>query len=397
MSQQSNREWRNSGKPTPVLGIVVSFAGSLPAVVLPLLVTTASRVFHLSAASAGRVGATEMLGFASGCVLVSLLLSRTTVARLMVAAMLLIVGGNLLTIAAGAKLLLPLRLLCGVGEGVGSASYAAIIAGTKAPERYFGTLLCLLYSMGTILLRFDATFTAAAGPFAVYWILAAVGVLGIPAGWFVRRSAEAVQVSGEASTGTLSRTALLVVVVGLIAIMGSYAACGTIWAYAANIGQWSGLSVQQANVVLSYATLAGMAGAGFAILLGPRLGNATPLLAAGILMGAAVVLVIVRLTQTTFAPAVLLWMCGINFATPYEVAVMSEADRAGRAASLSNAAQTLGMCVGPALGAMVVNGRHAATLGSLAVALLIPSFLLLFGVAKWVRKMDRVVLAGQTP
>ena len=386
----------HSGRPTPLLGIAVATAASLAAVILPLLVTVSSRVFHLSAASAGRVEAAEMFGFAAGSALVSALLSRTTVSRLMVTSVAVVVAGNLLTLVVAPQFLLPLRLVTGIGEGMGGASNAAIVAGTSAPERYFGILLCSLFIGATVILRLDAAATAAIGPHAVYWILAGASLLTLPAALFARKSTQATQAGQRAPGGALSRTTLIAIAVGLTAIMASYAAWTTIWAYAANVGQWSGLSLQQTNVVLSYATLAGMAGAGVAIVLGPRLGNAIPLLAAGVFMAASVVVVIFRLTPSTFPAAILLWMAGIEFATPYMIGFMSEADREGRATSLCAAAQTLGMSVGPALGAIVVDSASGAVLGSLAIVLLIPSFLVMVAVAKWVRRMERGLVASHS-
>lgn len=388
---------KRAGAATPLLGIVVSVAGSLTPVILPLLVTVTSRVFGLSAASAGRVEAAEMLGFAVGSVLVSALLSRVTVARLMAAAMLVFMGGNLLTMAVGAEVLLPLRFAIGVGAGAGCAANAAIVAGTDAPERYFGLMLCTLSIVAAAILRLYPTIAAVAGPYAVYWILACSGLLALPAAAFARKSTGAGQTSPGVSAGPLNRTALIAVAAGLIGIMASFAAWATIWAYAASIGHWSGLSQQETDVVLSYATLAGMLGAGLAILLGPRLGNAIPLLVGGVVMAASVIFVITRLTPATFPPAILAWMGGLQFSSPYMVAVMSQADREGRAASLCIAAQTLGMSVGPALGAFVVNSGSGAVLGSLAFALLVPSFLVILAVAKWVSRTDRTLLAGKSP
>jgi predicted MFS family arabinose efflux permease len=381
---------KRAGAATPVLGIVVAVASSLTPVILPLLLTVASRVFRLSAASAGRVEAAEMLGFAAGSVLVSALLSRITVARLMGVSMLVFIGGNLLTIAVGAKILLPLRFAIGVGEGAGCAANAAIVAGTDAPERYFGIMLCALSVVAAAILRLYPTVAAVAGPYAVYWILACAGLLALPAAAFAGKSTEAARASPGASAAPLNRTALLAVAAGLIGIMASFAAWATIWAYAASIGHWSGLSPQATDVVLSYATLAGMAGAGLAILLGPRLGNAIPLMVGGMVMAASVMFVITRLTPATFPPAILAWMGGLQFSSPYMVAVMSQADREGRAASLCIAAQTLGMSIGPALGAFVVNSGSGTVLGSLAFILLAPSFLVILAVASWVSRTTRV-------
>lgn len=395
MKAKGANEPPGSGKSTPVLGIVVSIAGSLPAIILPLLVDVSSRVFALNAAAAGRVEATEMFGLAAGSVAISVLLSRATVSGLMVASLLALIIGNLLTIALGSNGLMATRFATGLGEGGAAAANAAIIAGTGASGRYFGILLCSLFVIATVMFRFHPTITAALGPYAVYWILTGLGCLALPAAWFARRTSPTPRPRLGEPASVESRRVVIAVALGLLGIIVSFAAWTTIWAYAVDIGRWSGLSSQGTDVVLSYATLAALGGSGLAVLLGPRLGNAAPLLAGGAIMGTSAMLVIVRLSQATYPLAILAWMGGIQFAAPYMVAVMSEADPRGQAASLSIAAQTLGISIGPAVAATVVNSGSAAMLASLAIVLLVPSFLLLVAVAKWVGKTDTPLLARE--
>jgi hypothetical protein len=327
-----------------------------------------------------------MFGFAAGAVVIYILISRVIISRLLVASLLVILAGNVLTIVLGSHILFGLRFVTGLGEGGGAAAATAIFADTATPERYFGILLSSTFIVATAMFRFDPTIVSVAGPCAMYWILAAAGLLALPAALFARKSPPAAQATVGVSVGARSRRALIIV--ALAGIIIYFAAWTTTWAYAVNIGRWSGLSVQGCDLVLSNATLAAIAGAGLAVMLGPRLGNALPLVGAGTVMTAAAILIIVRLTPATFPVAILAWMGGIQFAAPYMVAVMAHVDH--RAASLAVAAQTLGMSLGPSLAATVVSRGSAAILASLSIALLIPALAALLSVAKLVGKDARV-------
>lgn len=375
-----------TGASPAALAIVVGVAGCLASNVMPLLVAVSSRVFDLSAASAGRATAAEMFGFAAGSAAISLLLSRTTVARLMTASLLLIIVGNVLTVGFGAKALLTLRFVTGVGEGAATAAMAAAFAGTAAPGRYFGIFLFSTMVIATVMFRFDAAITAAAGPYAVYWILAAVAVVAVPAGLLVRRPAPMPAARAAHGEAPFAASPTALIAISLIGMIIYLAAWTTTWAYAENVCQWSGLSSQGCDVVLGYALIAGMVGSGLAAVLGPRFGNVIPLLAGATLMAAAAVLMIVDLTPRTFPIAILPWLGCMQLITPYLVAVMSEADREGRAASLTIAAETLGMSIGPALGALVVERHNPSLLAGLSLILLVPSMGAILAVARRIGK-----------
>jgi predicted MFS family arabinose efflux permease len=382
-----------SAKSTPTLALVVGIASALAPNIMPLLVSVSSRAFHLTAAAAGRITAVEMLGFTLGSVAISILLPRLAVSRPMLVALLGIIATNLLTVAFGAHALLPLRFVAGVGEGAGTAAMTAILAASGAPARYFGLFLCISFGIAMVLFRVDSLSNAVAGPYAMYWILAGACLLALPAAISAKRSSEPAQL-GPGVVASIGRTGLVLVALTLVGIVIYFAAWTTIWAYAVDVCHWSGLSPQGCAAVLSYAVIAGAAGAALAVFLGPRLGNLIPLLIASAIMAASAILIIVKLSPGIYPIAILGWMGGVQFAAPYLVAIASEADRGGRAASLSVGAQTLGMAIGPALGATVVDRSDAALLAWMAIALLVPGLAAALAVARRLSNAEKSVMAG---
>jgi predicted MFS family arabinose efflux permease len=359
--------------------IVVGVASALTANMMPLLVASFARAFDLSAASAGRITAIEMFGVCLGSLLIAVFLARLTVSRLMLAALLLIIGANLLTIALGPQVLPPLRFVAGVGEGAGTAAMTAVLAGTAAPQRFFGIFICGTYALATVMFRANMTIAAVGGDRAIFWVLAAVAALAIPAAFFSRQASGGAR---EASLDAASRGRTLCVVIALVATVFYLAAWTNTWSYAVDLGRWAGLTPQTCSVVLGNAVIAGGVGAVLAVVVGARLGNFVPLLAAGSLMTAAATLMVLKLTPTTFGLAVLGWMAGMQFIGPYLVAVVSSADPNGRAASVSIAAQTLGIAIGPALGSTVVGQANAPVLVGLSIVLLVPSLVALLAVER---------------
>lgn len=374
------RRHQSTGESTPGLAVVVGVASAVAAFILPMLVTVSSEVFHLSAASAGRVMAAEMLGFACGSVAITFLLSRATISRLMVGALLIAIASDLLTIALGSSILLPLRLAAGLGEGGAIAAMTAVLAGSSAPERYYAFYLCSSFIAATIMFRAERAIIHVAGPHAVYWILATVNLVALPAGVHARKSATPTQSGFVPVRRQRRRTILIVVALG--STIAYLAAWTTTWTYAVNLCRWSGLPLQACDGVLSYAMLAGLAGAALAAVVGSRLGSFIPILCAGTTMTVSAILIALKLTPATYPVAILLWMGGMQLALPHLIAVTSAADTDGAAASISFAAQMIGISIGPVLGALVVNSSNASALAGLSLALLLPSVIAILAVVK---------------
>lgn len=360
--------------------MVVGVAGALAAFIMPLLVTISSEVFHLSTASAGRVMAAEMFGFAAGSVAIALLLSRTTISRLMIATLLITLACDALTNEHNTLIIFPLRFVAGLGEGGAVAAMAAVFANTTAPGRYYALYLCSSFLAATVIYRSATLIARMASAHAIYWVLAVVALLALPAAVLARRSAMTNENHGTWKRVQKRRTKLIAA--ALASITAYLAAWTTMWTYAVNIGLWAGLSLQSCDIVLGNAMFAGLGGAAAAAVLGSRLGNFIPLLAAGTTMALAAFIIALKLTPSTYPIAILLWMGGMQFALPFLVAVMSDADSRGSAASISLAAQMIGISIGPALGAAVIGDGSASIVASLSLALLIPSLATMLAAAK---------------
>ncbi|ANI80145.1 hypothetical protein EP837_03763 (plasmid) [Sphingobium sp. EP60837] len=361
-------------------------ASALAPNVMPLLVATFSNSFALSPAAAGRVTAIEMLGVCTGSLLIAIFLSRASVARLMSISLGLIIVGNLLTIAVGPQSLPLLRFIAGLGEGGGTAAMAAVLAGTATPERFFGIFIIGTYLLGTLLFRFNPVITDAGGVLAIFWILTALAALALPVA-FLTRKAESSTV--DQSGAPPARSHMIYVVIALAAMILYLTAWTNTWAYAVNIAQWAGMDPQSTSEALGYAVVAGAAGAILAVIIGPRLGDFIPMLGAGSLMISAALLLIVQLSSSTFTFAVMAWIAGMQFIGPYFLAIVSAADREGRAASLSIAAQTLGIAIGPALGSLVVSRGEVSLLVGVSLALLLPSLFALLMVERLLSRGER--------
>ncbi|WP_082919840.1 MFS transporter [Sphingobium sp. EP60837] len=375
-----------SARPKAIPAIMGGIASALAPNVMPLLVATFSNSFALSPAAAGRVTAIEMLGVCTGSLLIAIFLSRASVARLMSISLGLIIVGNLLTIAVGPQSLPLLRFIAGLGEGGGTAAMAAVLAGTATPERFFGIFIIGTYLLGTLLFRFNPVITDAGGVLAIFWILTALAALALPVA-FLTRKAESSTV--DQSGAPPARSHMIYVVIALAAMILYLTAWTNTWAYAVNIAQWAGMDPQSTSEALGYAVVAGAAGAILAVIIGPRLGDFIPMLGAGSLMISAALLLIVQLSSSTFTFAVMAWIAGMQFIGPYFLAIVSAADREGRAASLSIAAQTLGIAIGPALGSLVVSRGEVSLLVGVSLALLLPSLFALLMVERLLSRGER--------
>jgi predicted MFS family arabinose efflux permease len=174
-------------------------------------------------------------------------------------------------------------------------------------------------------------------------------------------------------------------VVGLTAALCIDTAKGGFWTYLDRIGVSIGLDVALVSRILAVGSIAGAAGAAFAAFLNSRWGRMGPVFACLFVQGITLTIVVYGKSLAGFTAAVIAYYFIWYFFVSNLLGLMSAADRTGRLVSALLAAQTIGLALGPAAGAMVVSDRDFTALAPLGLTAYAVAALLLIPVLRAAR------------
>lgn len=335
-----------------LLGAVLCVAGSGVFYVMPAYIGDAATLFRLSGAQAGALSGGESLAITAACGLASLMVRRMGRRALAACALVCVLGDVASNFAPDFHWLFGIRIATGLlGEGALYACSYAVLGMARKPDRAFGIALVAAGVAG-------AASMAARGPLhglgagAVLAPIAAAALILPPLlGWLpaLGEGAEPVVVGAGPSSSGASRWIL-----ASIAIW--FAAPGFYWAFADMIGTSNTIPEPQVSQALAIATLAGLAGLAFPVVLVDRYGRMAPILAgtAGVIAAAWI-----SLAARSFVPlagAFSLFYVSWNLVSVYQLAALSASDRSGRYAGFGAVGQLVGLSVGPAVGGVLIDG-----------------------------------------
>ncbi|MCC7411214.1 MAG: MFS transporter [Gammaproteobacteria bacterium] len=345
---------------------------------------------------AGYVASAEMWGIAATTVAMTFLAARLNWRHVFAASLLLIVAGNLASLAVSdVATFAALRFLAGVGSG-GVVSLSFTVVGlTRNPERNFGWLIMWVLVFGALVLPAMPLAYERVGMSGVIGFFALLAACGLP---FVRylpvSGEEHVQVEADAVDIGWTFKGM-----ALAAMHSYFLAQGVIWAYLFLIGVAGGATEQQVANGLGISQWLGVAGAFTAAMLGIRWGRARPL-------GASILMTLLPLAclfgpsgALVFGVVVGIYNYGWNMTHPFLLAAMASFDRSGRVVVHAVALQMLGLAIGPAIAATVVgDGNYGAVLW-LGMALFAASLALILPPVLRQARLARaaIVPAGPAP
>jgi predicted MFS family arabinose efflux permease len=320
---------------------------------MPLVVGALVTDLAFSETLAGLVISAEFAAIAVGSLAIAPFAQRIDRRRTALSAAMVIILGSLLSMQADTPgLLVPARILTGLGEGVLAASVSAAAAGAREPQRVYALLglAVALYSMGLLVvvpLQLDRF--GAAGLFGT---IVVVGILHLPLyRWFPRAAGSSV----ESAPADLLQARLSLAALGLLAMAMLTVGQSAIAAYLERIGSVLGMSVQAIGNVLALAALVSLAGPASAHVLGDRAGRVPPFIGGGLVLGVAALTLGYTTYPLPYAIAVIATMTGLLFLMPYVLGNFAAMDPGGRIAAAAPAFATIGGAVGPALGAGILS------------------------------------------
>jgi predicted MFS family arabinose efflux permease len=361
--------------------LCLGFAVLTTNVLLPTLVGMYMDVFGLPIGQAGYTAATYLFGAGAGSVLVGALVLKVRTRTLLLLGLGLLAGGNLLSMfipTLGG--ILAIRLIAGIGEGIGFGLVGAFIARLSNPGRVYGAFVVIMQILGASVL---ALLPWVRHEWGAKMILVPVAVAPLCLLAILGKFPE---LSSNEST-TVSRGGVSVerrLWFAPLATFVLYAAYGGVFAYIERLGVFTGINIDSAARWLAVGSLLALGGGALATLLAGARAMGLKICGALLAMTGATWLLVSGRPELYVTGLLLAFFVWAFFAANLMTLPLL-VDRSGRLGAATMGAMQWGMAAGPAAAGAYVDEKNIGVIGVTATVGLGVGLLLLLPVLRKVR------------
>lgn len=350
----------------------VAMAGLAYINFLPGVVNALAENIGFRDAQAGQIVAINGYGGLLGLAIAIVLIPRVRWQYAMLTFLALLVMVDLATAwVEPYPLLLGWRFGAGVLGGLCVGIGLAVLARLNDPDRAFGLLMFVQFSLGSVVIYLLPGLESVLGPHAVFYVMATLAALSLiflpflPTLPLGNRPA-------EPSPPLPANTTLL-----LLAILGYQVAASGIWAYVGLIGRDAGMAAEPVSQYIAATGLLGLLGAMLPVIRGKRFGRLF-WLTTGLAMS-MVAAVLLDYAQHTILYVVA--MALLFFAWPavqsFLLAVTADMDRTGRLSAMAGLTTYVGLASGPLLASSLLERDSFSVMLYSCAGIFFMSFVLL--------------------
>ncbi len=329
-------------------------AGSLSFAVFPLLVDGFVQLAHFDVQSAGLCITAEMLGQSVGAAGALAIVRRAGSRQVVIAALVLIILGNALTIGLYSfRWLLALRAVAGIGCGL-TVVCIGLLAVTKQADRNFAIFNAATVVSGAVLSAAVPTLFRIFGVGGVFAVIAGATTLClfmIPVipGYYRERTPH--QRSASRSRVPFVQGALTCTMT-----VAYFVSLSMFWSYAGDIGAGHHMGVEAVSSAVAQAWLVGgIGGSMAAMLVAKRLPRTLIIVVSAIGGAACTCAAIIVFNAVAFSIILTGFVFFWNVLYPIQMGLFSQVDPTGRLAMLAWFVQLIACAIGPALGGFVLH------------------------------------------
>jgi predicted MFS family arabinose efflux permease len=388
MSDSSMTQWRRI-LPIFLLGLAVLST----TVLTPALVGIYVDSFGLSMSQAGYTAAAYLFGAGAGGLFAGSFVRRLPTRTLLIIGLSLLAVGNLISIyVADFSAILAIRLITGIGEGIGFGLMGAFVSRQNNPGRVFAVFTIVMQVFGALILWSLPWVRNEFGGRMVLLPLAVAPVLLFAIlKYFPDLTGDAEPASKSTAISpnpSFDRNGWLT----LAATFVLYVAYGAVFSYSERLGVHAGVSADFAARMLAAGSLLALAGAGLAaVLAGPRAIGWKICIALFAVIASTWALV--SGSPNLYVAGVLVSFLFWAFFFPSLMILPLQLDRSGGLSAATLGVMQWGMAAGPALAGFYMNEKDLAVLGPFGTVGFVAGILLLLPVIVRVRSSGAVAPA----
>ena len=333
--------------------------GTCAATVAPALIPGLIAGRGLSPSFAGWLQSAELMSAALASLLLGPYLAKRSIHRIALIACLATAALHLLSaFVVNAPALLVLRASAGMAEGVCLCIGNMMVASQRDPDKIYAMVLAITAVVYGPLLKLMSTVWAQGSSVAPFAILAAWVALMAPL-LIVKQEDLAVQ-SVQAQAPKVGAAWNLLPLLGLaaFAILN-----GGLWSFFGEIAVSIHVSPSQTGTTLWVASVAGVAAALGASILGLRIGRAAALLGGGAVWAVSTFAILGTTSPSTLALGFVLSTASYYFVMPYIFGLFSSLDSSGKLLNAASSVNLIGTAIAPAITGYIAGqgGFHSTT------------------------------------
>jgi len=359
-------------RPVPKAAVFLAgMAGALIIGLKPALLSSYVSHAGINEIDAGYLVSVEVFAALAGTLIVATKGHVWDRRRMLVVGLVALITGNMLSgFLDGALLLGCARVVAGLGEGLTTGLFAAVMAGDPKPDRQFGlfTIILLLIASGAYrLVPIALEIGGMTGFFVMMCIPALLALVLSPACPRRPLVPHPVETASQRSVNSASipdqsaPTAITTAVL-FFGVIAYYLAAGGVWPYLGQIGMSMSLSAEDVAKIFASAQVWGAVAAIIPMVLANRIGRTLPI-AVSVSIGAVCLLLIILNYGKSwiFSVASQAFMFGWLVFFPYLMGLTSSLDPLGRLSSLVYTIQNIGFFLGPIIcaQALLIGGYRA--------------------------------------
>jgi predicted MFS family arabinose efflux permease len=333
---------------------------------MPALLGALARSYGLGTADLGLLAAIETLAYVGG----TYLASDKPIVKLgawVPAAGAAIIAGNLACMFLANRIaFIVFRPMVGMSQGIVFGYALKCCSRSANPDRNFGILTAALSTMMVIGFQVIGHFSAIYGARAVFVLYAGLAAIALACA-FRSRPRE----STDHPTVALDSTTLPspLILLGLGAVVLSFLAQGSIWAFLERLGVAHGFALPVVTNALSVFAIVGIAGSLGAAVLPIRVPRAVALIFALLILLPGLYCLYARLPIGAFTLGCAIAGFYWNFTLSLQLGILAGIDPTGRGAVLGGMVSGIGSGLGPLLAGLLVVGTNFQPVGWFAAML----------------------------
>lgn len=325
--------------------------------IAPIIAGKLTQQFGLTPTQVGLLFSLELGSFSLATVPAYLWLTRLDLRLATSVFTVVFLAGNLVSgLLDSFPLLAATRVVTSLAAGSITVILLTLSGKTANPSRAFGIFVVAQLAMGAVILAVFPAIYAGSDVAAVYWTLAGVAVMCLPVvrligGGMLRRDARA----GASAQRGSTRIPFGKFAAGLVAVFLFYISLSGVWTFMAEISAKAAIDLSASSIVLSVATVAGIASALLATVLGdtPRRGHY--LLGGYLAMATSVALLFGAPGLARFALAAVVFKFAWTFILPYLLSSLADLSSDGQVMNTTNLMIGSGFAIGPYLGGALID------------------------------------------
>ncbi|WCN07808.1 MFS transporter [Marinomonas mediterranea] len=317
---------------------------------LPSVVSALAGGIGFSDAQAGEIVAANGYGALLGSIGAIFLVRKVEWKPAMYLCLLLLAGMDIGSVwIADFQLMMVWRFIAGLFGGLCMGIAFSVLARLNSPDRAFGTLLFIQFSLGAVVIALLPSLQAGMNDYAVFYVMALLALISLVF-MFVVPNLNSQQKSEQAvaplSDNKQHRWLLM------LAIMLYNCAASGIWAYAELIGLNAGMQHSNVTTYLASTSLLGLLGAILPIITANQFGRLFWIIGGGLLsLVSCLILIPAQLSDTMYISAMALLFFSWTAVVSYMLAVTAELDCSGQLATIASVVSLAGSASGPMVAA----------------------------------------------